>query len=1297
MKYIIPKISGKKGSIKLWQWSLLIIGLLFIAYTFFLVLLPFSSPYAQAHNRQITAQINSIFPYPIAIAEVKVRSRALLPVLQLQDITIFNAEKSRVLWHVNELSIGIRLWRSLWYWHLEVGGIRISGVTLVIKTGADGDTKIGNVVVAHAASSPPLPLLSSPSLLSLQTPSSPSPEQQSSNFFLHLDKVFNLQRISFDDITLIWERPGKPTLNFSQISFRLINDLSQHKMVISGQVLQDKPRVASFTISANFNNTLWHLHKSRVVVEIKADNLNLHVSPEIVAFLALIKNSDNADGSDSRGNDFVRRSKLLLQSGEIALQLRNTNLEAEQWFTVPLPLSYLGGNINWQNAADGLKVKISDVQLDLATLDMQGGGDLSWLASPSSSNNSKKIFTAPDADLQFDIAATDLGRLTSYFPVKIMHPGLVDWLQHAFTVQGSVDGEFVLQGNLSRFPFANNGNQNNQSNQNNSSKPNGQNGKDNPNNLSDQSSQNNSAEVFKIDLDLHGVDLLYHREWPQFKDLNGRALFTGKGMDIALRSSKVADIPIYNCKTVIADWREPILFVTGEGRAQAALMQRFVNLSPLRDTVGKYLEHMVLSDLLAVDLKVTVPLSSSKEKNALALVSGDISLQDNGLLMPLWNLQLQNIKGHIKFADDVITAPNLHAALLGQPVTLHINTFDERHGTVISCDNADNNREISKVTQISFASAQPLALLQKQFPVLAVSPYAQGNFAYQGTLKLPRRDSKSKNIELDISSELNGVKIDFPPLLTKSAEVVNNFKLHFTFVDDLMRSRALLQYGDKISAALAFAKNKGNMELTSGMLRFGSTTLASVPKTPGLMVIGKLGKVNWNEWQQYIFPQESKNIGKTEDKDKNKEQSKTKNKEIVVATAPSPSSSLPPSFPLRLISKIKLDIDQFYGWGQTLTPLHINVEQYGADGIQATPLLPPQSQSRSQPQLKPQIQIQQKAQPVQISRANKTQGGGWLISLHNQLIEGQLAIPFALQHGGTLVARMQRLYLLAAGVQKKSTINPQGLPLLDVVINDLRYGNRLFGRVVFRASPIVNGLQIEQLKINAAVFQIDAVGKWQRAANNSVRSEVQGKYLSNNVGVALKQLGFTSNLANGTGAANFVLSWQDAFFAPDVASMDGSVAFDVRRGRIINLEEKTEAELGIGRLLSVISLQTLPRRLTLDFSDLVKSGFSFDVLKGSLKLIAGDAFTDDAELNGPVAQVKVRGRIGFGKKDYDINLTVIPRITSSLPVIATVAGGPVLGAATWLADKVIGSQVSRVASYVYKIKGSWLKPDIKKM
>jgi uncharacterized protein YhdP len=70
-------------------------------------------------------------------------------------------------------------------------------------------------------------------------------------------------------------------------------------------------------------------------------------------------------------------------------------------------------------------------------------------------------------------------------------------------------------------------------------------------------------------------------------------------------------------------------------------------------------------------------------------------------------------------------------------------------------------------------------------------------------------------------------------------------------------------------------------------------------------------------------------------------------------------------------------------------------------------------------------------------------------------------------------------------------------------------------------------------------------------------------------------------------------------------------------------------------VFGLLSLQTLPRRLTLDFSDVFKKGLTFDRIKGSFLLERGDAYTTNLYLDGPAARIDISGRTGLAVNDYD--------------------------------------------------------------
>ncbi len=153
----------------------------------------------------------------------------------------------------------------------------------------------------------------------------------------------------------------------------------------------------------------------------------------------------------------------------------------------------------------------------------------------------------------------------------------------------------------------------------------------------------------------------------------------------------------------------------------------------------------------------------------------------------------------------------------------------------------------------------------------------------------------------------------------------------------------------------------------------------------------------------------------------------------------------------------------------------------------------------------------------------------------------------------------------------------------------------------------------------------------------------------------------------------------------------------LKNGRITHLSQETEEKLGLGKLLSILSLQTIPRRLKLDFSDLSNDGYSFDIFKGNFNVNKGIMSTNNSYIDGPVAYASMKGDLDLVRRLYDLDLNISPHITASLPVVATIAGGPIAGLAAWIANKIINQSMQKIAGYSYKISGPWDQPVVQQL
>lgn len=163
-----------------------------------------------------------------------------------------------------------------------------------------------------------------------------------------------------------------------------------------------------------------------------------------------------------------------------------------------------------------------------------------------------------------------------------------------------------------------------------------------------------------------------------------------------------------------------------------------------------------------------------------------------------------------------------------------------------------------------------------------------------------------------------------------------------------------------------------------------------------------------------------------------------------------------------------------------------------------------------------------------------------------------------------------------------------------------------------------------------------------------------------------------------------------------LANVNGTLNLDIKKGQMLNLKPTA------GRLFGLLSLQTLPRRLSLDFRDLFSKGFSFDHIDGIFTLENGNAYTNNLSMRGPSANIIVTGRTGLRTQDYDQIVTVTPQVSNSLPVASALFGpiGVGVGAVIFLAGEMFDSipeQIDKLLRYQYSITGSWDDPVVEKI
>ena len=281
----------------------------------------------------------------------------------------------------------------------------------------------------------------------------------------------------------------------------------------------------------------------------------------------------------------------------------------------------------------------------------------------------------------------------------------------------------------------------------------------------------------------------------------------------------------------------------------------------------------------------------------------------------------------------------------------------------------------------------------------------------------------------------------------------------------------------------------------------------------------------------------------------------------------------------------------------------------------------------------------------------------------------------------------------------KRRLDPRELPPVDMRVSQFVWGAMNLRDITLRGTPDHSGMQIDTLGFATGTTQLVGSGYWRVKDPQSVNAQLAGAQQtrldmtlqSDDFGDGLRYMGLDRVMDEGQGRINAAITWPDALYSPEIANINGTMSFDLTRGRIIRIDP------GAARLVGLFALQAIPRRLSLDFKDMVEDGLDFDTVQGQVELAHGISNVSNIQLNGPVGVVEVTGETNLLTRTFDQTITVLPRVSSALPLIGAISGGASGGITVLLAGgvlKAIGIDFDRLGLREYKLTGTFDDPDI---
>lgn len=288
------------------------------------------------------------------------------------------------------------------------------------------------------------------------------------------------------------------------------------------------------------------------------------------------------------------------------------------------------------------------------------------------------------------------------------------------------------------------------------------------------------------------------------------------------------------------------------------------------------------------------------------------------------------------------------------------------------------------------------------------------------------------------------------------------------------------------------------------------------------------------------------------------------------------------------------------------------------------------------------------------------------------------------------------------GERKSGELDPRLLPPLQARISQLTRGDVTIRDLVLRAEPDVSGMELTTIGFAYDTMRLIGNGYWHLRDPQGVNAALAGKHstqlnlslLSDDFGAGFRQIGLNDVILDGEGSVDVELAWDAPFYKPSIKHLDGTVNMQLEKGSIVPFEP------GAGRLVGLFALQALPRRLSLDFKDITADGLAFKRITGDVQINQGVADVKLVQLTGPIGVVDIVGKSDLLERDFQQEITVLPRVSAALPIIGAISGGASAGIGVLVAAgflKVLGIDFDRLGLRNYSLTGSWDKPVLKPM
>lgn len=781
--------------------------------------------------------------------------------------------------------------------------------------------------------------------------------------------------------------------------------------------------------------------------------------------------------------------------------------------------------------------------------------------------------------------------------------------------------------------------------------------------------------------------LRFDPQWPALDDLSGYVLIDDGEVDV--RASAGSSLGIVFDSSVASVRANPDggrwLSVAGHGQGSAQQGLLYLRETPVTRNLGEHLASWQASGTTDFNLELNIPLFI---EGAVPDIRLGLDFVDNELFIPEYDLTATDLTGSLLYsAADGLQSHDLTGVFLDSPVQIDIRADGVSGGIGETRIAVNGQADAERLREWETVPTVASWILQR----------ASGDFSYQAALTLPTAPTPQAVPHLQITTDLQGLALDYPSPFYKDADVARPLQLGLTLQSDNNQLSVRMQ--DLVQMNLAWS----GTQPPSGLVYLGQTAedlrvRRLDASAPGIEVLGTLSEIDYDAWAPVLsdlMPQSA-----------------------VLGAGPAANTGLQLS--------AELVVGALHVAGETFDDVNARVTQadderwqlnLASDALSGTLLTPAYTGAPWTVALD-YLHLARGLRDDD-SDADEADTGDALtvehliaaLEMSGQTSEGSGADAFqqgTAEEAASAAAEEISLSEMLVDLQELPTVefelprddplkglDPRQFPAIDLTLNELTMGGADFGSWKFSLQSDGAGALFRNVQLNLRGLQIgtaEAPAEFRWIYDGDVhRSVLNAVVTANDLASVLSAFGYAPSIESQSAAFETRLHWDGSPAYFSALGLNGSIDVKVLNGRFRQRAGVANSAL---RLISIINFDAVVRRLRFS-DDLARTGLSYDEIQGRVHLRDGVVTIEDRlQIIGPASLFQLAGTVNLDAETIDADLYITLPVSDNIPWLSGLAVlnnliNWQLAVGVFLFDQIFGDQVDNLTSAHYTLKGPW--------